>query len=142
MICAGDELQPHGHEFGAARACDHPHHLRQSITLVAGGQYELSLWIYNLGVEEDSLAARVHDGNSLHGIPLELEPIISTELEVWVRVSATFSAPAGAIELWFEGYDDLSAFYLDDIQITLVPAPGAAALAGIAGLMGARRRRR
>jgi MYXO-CTERM domain-containing protein len=71
-----------------------------------------------------------------------LESPIARPLESWDFVSAfwTPTGPADKIVL-FGGYDDVASFVLDDLSVTLVPAPGAAGLLAIAGLAAARRRR-
>lgn len=125
--------------FGAANGFIR---LEQPVAIVAGQAYQLTFWIHNLGVGNDQLQGTYSNGQIEFSVGLGMDTLVGTELEQWVEVSVNFIAQMNATEFAFSGRDGAAAFYIDDVTLTAVPAPaGAAALLGLAGLVGLRRRR-
>lgn len=118
--------------------------ISQSVSddLVPGQMYRIDLWVYNVvaggtgGPGGDTLKVGV-------GLNQFAQSPVSTPIEVWTLVSHTFvQGELFNDPFLIDGYDDDAAFFVDDISITLVPAPGAAGVLGLAGVIAARRRRR
>ncbi len=112
--------------------------LSQEVGLSGGQEYTLSFWVYNLGVGEDSLTVSIDDQVLLADSP------VGSPLEDWMEFSLNFTADINGENntLSFLGIDGISAFYIDDISVRPVPAPGAVVLASLAGLVSLPRRRR
>ncbi|MFZ4574478.1 MAG: DUF642 domain-containing protein [Phycisphaerales bacterium] len=117
--------------------------ISQSFQTVIGEMYELSFCI---GASDDQLPA------ATIGVRLDgASPLLNTALTppapafniVWAPQSFAFVADATTTTLSFQGLSgiDDNASYVDSCSVVLVPAPGAAALVGLAGLIGLRRRR-
>lgn len=105
--------------------------------VVSGATYAIELWVYNNGVGGDSLT--IHwDGNVLYD-----ESPVSLPLEEWSFLSFTAQAivEGDFAFLLISGFDNKASFLIDDVSVTLVPAPGAAALLGMGALVASRRRR-
>lgn len=112
--------------------------LGQDVSLSGGQQYTLSFWVYNLGVGGDSLTVSIDDQILFNDNPL------GSPLEDWMEFSFNFTADINGENnsLSFLGLDGTSAFYIDDISVRPVPAPGAIVLASLAGVVAMPRRRR
>lgn len=115
--------------------------ISQSVSddLVPGQMYRMDLWVYNVvtgGPGGDRLTVGV-------GLNQFSQSPVSTPIEVWTLVSHTFvQGELFNDPFLIDGYDDDAAFFVDDVSITLVPAPGAAGVLGLAGAVASRRRRR
>ncbi|MFM9958531.1 MAG: carbohydrate binding domain-containing protein [Phycisphaerales bacterium] len=115
--------------------------LSQAVPFVNGQAYELSFWVYNLGVGNDLLEVSLFASDAPEQIVTT--GMVPTELETWQQVTLNFSVPAAGdfYRLEFTGYDNSSAWYIDDVSLTAVPGPGVGVLVGVAGLIGLRRQR-
>lgn len=116
--------------------------LSQSVAFVPGQEYQLSLWVLNYGAGSDFLGAYMHTSDPVPtDVPI-FEGMVGTGLEDWEKISFNFTVPAGDYwRLVFHGYDNAASYFIDDVSLTVVPAPGAGVLA-LAGLSAAGRRRR
>lgn len=116
--------------------------LSQAVAFTNNQQYELSFWVHNLGVDNDLLEVSIFASDAPESIITT--GIVGTGLESWEQVTLNFTVPAAGdyYRLVFKGFDNNAAWYLDDVSLTAVPGPGAAALVASAGLLGVRRRRR
>jgi len=116
--------------------------LYQSLFVNPGAQYEISFWLWNWN---DS-AAKIENGFSVfwQGVEkLNLSPVNNYLNEGYKFYSIEVTAPTNPIaELRFIGYDPGNAVVLDDVSVTLVPEPAAAASFMVAGLTLLLRRRR
>lgn len=116
--------------------------LAQPAVIAAGQEYQLSFWVYNLGVGNDQLIGSYSDGQTDWSVGLGMDQMVGTELESWVEVTVNFTAQINATSFKFEGRDGSAAFYIDDVTLTAVPTPGAGAATLLAfGMWCARRRR-
>lgn len=115
--------------------------LSQAVAFVNGQDYELTFWVKNYGVDSDQLSVSLFASDAPEAFVRT--GIVGTGLESWEQVTLNFSVPAAGdyYRLVFKGYDNTAAFYIDDVSLTVVPAPGITGLLGIAGLISARRRR-
>lgn len=121
--------------FGPATG---PSSLTQSIALPAG-DYQLSFWVLNYGVDNDNLLVTTSDG--INSSPIYGGGIVATGLESWELITQPFSLAAPASSITFAGFDNNAAFYIDDISLTAVPAPASFASAALAAALLRRRRR-
>ncbi len=132
--------------FGAASQLQ-PIILSQDLAapLVNGGAYELSFWVHNYGIDNDSLAISMIEvlpnNNELHQAIVP-PGIVGTALESWSQVVIPFVANANSNRIQISGFDNSAAFYLDEFSLVAIPAPGAGATIAAAGLLATRRRRR
>lgn len=110
--------------------------LSQELSLSGGEQYTLSFWVYNLGVGQDALTVSIDEQTLLDDSPL------GSPLEDWMMFSFNFTADLNGENnnLSFFGFDEISAFYIDDITVKPVPAPGALILLAAAPIRRTRRR--
>ncbi len=107
----------------------------QDLNTEVGQTYLLEFWIMNLGLENDGLLVKWGNQTLLDGP-------VQSELETYVYFSFEVTALSSLTELRFGGFDGSAGFYLDNISVTLIPAPAGLAMLGIAGLSAGRRRRR
>lgn len=112
----------------------------QVVSLTPGTTYELSLWVYNLGVGDDLLSIRIFQGGDFTNV-FDLNPI-STALESWEQITVQFTATHDSAAIDIVGYDQISTFYFDDVTLTAVPAPAAGVMLGLGALALGQRRRR
>lgn len=109
--------------------------ISQILPTTAGQSYIVSFWVLNFGVGEDALRVS-WEGN----VVLDENPV-AHPLESWDPVSFQVTATQNGSTLAIGGYDVPVGFYVDNVSVTLVPAPGmAVALAAAAGLATRRRR--
>lgn len=109
--------------------------ISQILPTTAGQSYIVSFWVLNFGVGEDALRVS-WEGN----VVLDENPV-AHPLESWDPVSFQVTATQNGSTLAIGGYDVPVGFYVDNVSVTLVPAPGmAVALAAAAGLTTRRRR--
>lgn len=99
--------------------------ISQVVATTPGQMYDLSYWIQNLGVGEDSLQVFVEGHALLNETP------VSAPLEDWQQRIITFEATLPNTTIRFDGYDTISSFLIDDVSVTLVPTPGATALLSV-----------
>lgn len=142
LAAAGSNLsviaQPHTGTFSAIFSAEGANYdeISQSVPTIMGEQYTLSFWIQNLGVGNDSLQVEWEGVNVLDQTP------VGTELENWVEIVVSpLSASANGSELRMLGLDNISAFLIDDVSVTLVPEPSSLIGFGLAGMLLIRRRR-
>ncbi len=123
----GVVMQPHTGVYSArfSGATTEYDSFFQSVTTIPGEQYLLEYWIQNFGAGNDSLQIMISGGSTFTETP------VSAPLEDWQMRSFEFTAFDVTTEFRFNGYDTISSFLIDDISVTLVPAPGAAALLGL-----------
>ena len=115
-----------------------PMELYQSLSINAGSQYEISFWLLNANAVAGS------NGFSVlwHGVSVFNQSPVHHLNEGYKFYSIEVTAPTNPIaELRFIGYDPGNAVVLDDVSVTLVPEPAAAASFMVAGLALLRRRR-
>ena len=98
--------------------------------------YTLNFWLYNAGLENDSLIVK-WEGNDV----LNLSPVL-TALEDWTFFSLPVTATQAGSELRFMAHDGNSMVGLDDISVNPVPEPATLAVLSLGGLAILRRRRR
>lgn len=119
----------------------------QVISVTPGTSYEMSAWFASLfPAAVASLSLRVYGLVERGDSPIAaLDFIAPSDLGVWAQQTLAFDAgqlSAVRVEIWdtnaaFSGND----YAIDDIAVSAVPAPGAAAMLGLAGITGVRRRR-
>lgn len=108
----------------------------QHLDVTPGETYLVSFWIKNLGVGDDLLFV------AANGVELLREEPISHPLESWDNVSFEWTPIGGPMQTFIiGGYDNIAAFILDDISVTLVPTPAGAGLLTLLAAAVARRRR-
>ena len=110
--------------------------ISQVLATNANTDYTLSFWLYNAGLENDSLIVK-WEGSTV----LNLPPVF-TALEDWTFFSIPVSATQSGSELRFMAHDGNSMVGLDDITVNPVPEPGTLAALSLGGLALLRRRRR
>ncbi|MBX3118567.1 MAG: PEP-CTERM sorting domain-containing protein [Fimbriimonadaceae bacterium] len=109
----------------------------QTLNTTQGETYTINFWVYNGGIENDSLQV-VWEGNTI----LESTPI-GAELESWTEFSINALATTNGSQLKFMLYDGNSVAGLDDINVTAAPVPEPASMAILgSGLLLLIRRRR
>ncbi len=108
----------------------------QNIATSVGEDYVLEFWVWNGGVDKDGLFVEVDDVSVYSS-----QNPLGVPLEDWTYFSIPFQALGGVTEIVFKAYDAISDVLVDDISVTLVPAPGAAGLLALTGLFASRRRR-
>lgn len=123
--------------FGADAQIPEYDQFFQVVPTLLGQQYTLEFYAYNSGVGNDSLQVVWEGVNVFDSTPIALP------LEDWSLVSMQVTATAAGSELRFRGYDVPAFVQIDDVNVTLVPEPGAALLAGgaFAGIAVLRKRR-
>lgn len=120
--------------FGPAAG---PSSLTQSIALPAG-DYELSFWVLNYGVDNDLLHVTASDG--INSSTIYGGGMVLTGLESWELVTQPFSLATPASSITFAGFDNNAAFYIDDISLTAIPSPASLVPAALAAALLRRRR--
>ncbi|MBL8764310.1 MAG: carbohydrate binding domain-containing protein [Phycisphaerae bacterium] len=127
----------HTGQFGAIFSGSAPGaELLQALSLSDGVQYRLELWAKNYGLGDDGMVITIQDQVVFSDSPLGLP------LEDWTQLQFDFVAANGAEwDIEFRGWDGVLGIVVDDISVTIVPAPAGAALLGLAGLTAVRRRR-
>lgn len=124
-----------------------PINLKQDLgtPLVAGQAYELSFWVYNLGLGNDELGVLLYEvlpnDNALVQALLPSD-IVPTELEGWGQVVIPFVATVDGNQLNVFGYDNGSSIHLDEFNLMAVPEPTTLGLLALAGVAAIRRRHR
>lgn len=122
----------------------------QTVAVNPGETYDLSAWFASLFPDSVATLEWRIIGNVSNSVSATFMAPLSAGnggpgLGVWVQNTFQFSTGANtliSIELW-----DVSGIYqgndyaLDDVELTLVPAPASAGLLGLAGLAARRRRR-
>jgi len=107
--------------------------IEQDLATQAGALYQIELWVMNLGV-----------GNDLLSIGFGSETVVfspvNTPLEDWALITFQAVADDASSTLRIGAFDANSALLVDDISVTLVPAPGVLGALALAGLRGSRRR--
>ncbi|MCE7975262.1 MAG: PEP-CTERM sorting domain-containing protein [Leptolyngbya sp. PLA1] len=126
-------------------------HQLMSSTLIPGQQYTISAWIHAPNATVGYVPGGWQFG--LGATPSSTPTIVAvfpatvTWSQGWVLQSATFTAPSNSASLPYffpQVYTSTGTntyMGIDDVSIRAVPAPGAIALAGLGGLLVARRRR-
>lgn len=111
----------------------------QTVPVVMGQQYEFSTWA--LGTADGFAGYSLKfafDG-------VQVGSIFSPSAAfIWEPFSTTYIATGSSVEISIVNVSGITFpndFMLDDISLSVVPAPGAAGLLGLSGLMAARRRR-
>jgi len=113
--------------------------LFQDITLEIGVTYEISLWIKNYGVGDDSFSATLFGTDEANSIIMNP---VGTPLEEWVQLSFTSTAIDTNGRIILRGKDQISSVIIDDISVEAVPEPATlAVLAGIAAIIKRRKSR-
>lgn len=107
--------------------------IAQSLATTAGQEYEITFWVNNLGIENDSLLIDWEGATVLNLTPL------GTGLESWEQITLTVLATQNGSSFGIRGFDAQSGIGLDAVSVVAVPAPGAAIL--LVGAVGRRRRR-
>lgn len=119
--------------------------------LTAGVTYELSVWARSNPAIMDGAEFRIEwqdaAGNEISRVNTEIQSLLTGDYQ---RFAVTSAAPAGAsraavvfaVQSFFHTgpMADTSVAW-DDAALTVVPAPAGLGLLGLAGLVGARRRR-
>jgi len=111
-------------------------YIGQVLPTAAGVDYELSFWVRRVSLAPDQFKVR-WEGQLVFN-----EFTINLDWDVWQHRTIPLEANITGSFLEF-GQDHFpGAFFLDDVSVTqIVPAPSAATLLGVAGLVGLRRRR-
>lgn len=109
--------------------------LGQQVSTAPGAEYTLRFLVLNLGVGDDGLAV------SLNGAEVYRSEPFFYQIEQWHTVEIGFLAQSMLTSFEISAGDNLSAIGLDVVELYRIPAPGAAALLGLAGLAASRRRR-
>lgn len=132
-------------EGGAALMLNNGDRISQTISTVVGQSYVLSfkfqtLEATTLRVTIDDLQLDLHDSD---GTLTAMTVDTRFGGYLWRQYSYSFTATSATTSLDFLGADSPtgSGWYLDDVAVNAVPAPGAIALLGGAGVVFRRRRR-
>lgn len=128
------DVDSHSGEFNAYFGPLTPGGIEQSILANPGDQIEVSFW------------ARTEDGLTPNSLLAELGgQVIASVMDLtdpdWTAFTSTITVTSANPILRFTVVDPAGYLDIDSISATLVPAPGAAALLGLGGLVGVRRRR-
>lgn len=120
---------------------------KQTVSVTPFTEYNLSAWFASLyPASVAGLSMRVFGAFERGNAPLaSVDFVAPSDLAVWVEQTLSFNSTdllAVSVEIWdtnqaFSGND----YAIDDISLTQVPAPGAAAMLGLLGVAGVRRRR-
>jgi MYXO-CTERM domain-containing protein len=125
-------------------------HVQIVTGIVPGQEYELAVWARTNPLLLNGAEMRVEwqdaGGGEIARFNLPLQGLLTNEYQ---RISFTDFAPAGtaraAVVLAVQSFVGTSpadtSVAWDDASLTVIPAPGAMALVGLAGLAGLRRRR-
>ena len=111
-------------------------HIYQNLATTAASSYQLSFWVLNNQAGADHLRVLWEGVQIFDQLPL------SIPLGVWTQVSLNVNATQNGSQLRFSGFDMPDRFYIDDVSVVNVPAPGAALFMALAGAAAARRQRR
>lgn len=126
-------------------------HQLMGFTLTPGQQYTISAFVHAANANASFLPGGFQF--ALATTPTSTPTVVATFPVVnwasgWVLQSATFTAPANAATLPYflpQAYSSNSAVNtyvgIDDVRLTLVPAPGTLALLGLGGAVCVNRRR-
>jgi MYXO-CTERM domain-containing protein len=107
----------------------------QDIPTVVGQQYLASFWAYDLDNPSSGFIHITFGG-------VDVGPVSGTVTSgTYTQYSLTYTATATTTRFEATGWEFNQWVVSDDYSVTATPAPGAAALLGLGGLMAARRRR-
>ncbi|MFM9958944.1 MAG: hypothetical protein ACKVZJ_12805 [Phycisphaerales bacterium] len=119
----------------------------QSVSVTPGTEYSLSAWFASLfPASVAGLSMRVFPAVDRGFNPIaSVDFVAPSDLAVWAEQTLAFNSgnfSSVTVEIWdinqaFSGND----YAIDDVSLTQVPAPGAAAMLGLLGVAGVRRRR-
>lgn len=117
--------------------------ISQSFATGVGQTYDLSFWIgaSNEQMPAATIGVRLDGASGL--LNTALTPAAPGVNIAWTLQTFRFVADSVTTTLSFQGLSgiDDNASYVDSCSVVLVPAPGFAALLGVAGLVALRRRR-
>jgi hypothetical protein len=111
-----------------------PGGISQVLAVPAGSQVEVSFWIRSEGAGTPNTLLAELDGQTI----ADLTDVTEAD---WTQYSATITVANDNPTLSFTFTNPSDYTDMDSVTANLVPAPGAAALLGLGGLVAARRRR-
>lgn len=103
-----------------------PGYIHQSLTTVPGQDYRLSFWMFSDGFAPNEFRLLV-GGNVAYDA-------VDVPLQAFREVRLDFRAASNSTQLWLGFRNDSGFLRVDDIDVSPVPEPATAALAGL-GLM-------
>jgi hypothetical protein len=112
---------------------------RLRITTLSGDDMVLDGFDYditNVSGDTTIIGARIHASNGFL-----IDDFIRNDATGGYLHADPFNAQFHRLEFLFESMGSQDSVHLDNIAITIIPAPGAGALLGVSGLLAARRRR-
>jgi hypothetical protein len=113
-----------------------------TVSVTANTDYNLSAWFSSVYGGATSTLRFVVVGDTTITGPAFGAPVTTA---VWAQSSLAFNSGAStsiSIQIWdISGISDGNDYAIDDISLDIVPAPGAAALVGLSGLLARRNRR-
>lgn len=118
----------------------------QIVSVDPNTDYSLSAWFASLyPASVATLSMRVFAPERGNAPLAAVDFVAPSDLQVWAEQTLSFNSgglSSVVVEIWdtnqvFSGND----YAIDDVSLTAVPTPGAAMVAGVAGLVGLRRRR-
>lgn len=90
----------------------------QTVNAEIGQTYEVSLWVKNYGIDNDSIQIFWEDINT----PIYASTPVGTGLESWQNITFQHTASLAQSNFVIEGYDN-PGFYIDEVSIEAVPEP-------------------
>ena len=111
-------------------------YMTQILPTTSGTDYELSFWLRQISIAPEALLVRWEGATVFNQLLSNPDPLEWRHFTLPLHANIT-----GSFLEFGQSYFPLE-FHIDDISVVQVPAPGAGALLGMAGVVAMRRRRR
>lgn len=132
----GSGAAAHSGNFYASFGSQQTQYIGQILPTVAGGEYELNFWLRRGSIGFGSFYVR------WEGQVVFNQVLINSDFATWHEYTFPLHSNITGSFLEFGQNYFPGEFQIDDVSVVQVPAPGAAAVLGGAGLAALRRRRR